>query len=284
MNILEKMKDHWEKLSKSERKVAEAILRVPHEAMHSSIAALAQLAGVSEPTVNRFCRRLETKGFPDLKLHLAQCLANSPSYVSRHIEQNDGPETYCAKIFESSIACLDAAKASLDPLLVNRCVDLLTQARRIYFFALGGSSAVARDAQNKFLRFNMPVMSFADVAMMRMSALNCSSGDVVVLISRRGQQAALIEMAQLARAHQATVMVITAPDSALASAGQLLLPLCEASDDDIYMPMASRLAQMTLIDVLATGFALRRGAQTLDHLKRVDAGLQAHELASCSLC
>jgi hypothetical protein len=76
MNMLEKIQSQLEHLSKSERKVAEVILAFPDQAIHSSIAALAQQAGVSEPTVNRFCRSLDTRGFPDFKLHLAQSLAN----------------------------------------------------------------------------------------------------------------------------------------------------------------------------------------------------------------
>ena len=49
MNMLEKIQFQLEHLSKSERKVAEVILASPAQAIHSSIAALAQEAGVSEP-------------------------------------------------------------------------------------------------------------------------------------------------------------------------------------------------------------------------------------------
>ncbi len=63
MNMLEKIQSRLENLSKSERKVAEVILATPEQSIHSSIAALAQEAGVSEPTVNRFCRSLDTRGF-----------------------------------------------------------------------------------------------------------------------------------------------------------------------------------------------------------------------------
>lgn len=76
MNILEQMKNSLDFLSKSEKKVAEVILGMPQRAIHLSIASLAQLADVSEPTVNRFCRKMDTKGFPDFKLRLAQNLAN----------------------------------------------------------------------------------------------------------------------------------------------------------------------------------------------------------------
>lgn len=105
----------------------------PQTAIHSSIATLAKMADVSEPTVNRFCRRLDTKGFPDFKLHLAQSLANGTPYVNRNVEEDDGPDAYTHKIFESTMACLDVAKNSLDAMQVNRAVDLLTQAKRISF-------------------------------------------------------------------------------------------------------------------------------------------------------
>ena len=45
-------------------------------------------------------------------------------------------------------------------------------------------------------------------------------------------------------------------------------------DTDIYMPMVSRLAQLTVIDVLATGFTLRRGTKFRDNLKRVKEALK----------
>ncbi|BFO10417.1 hypothetical protein GGER_29270 [Serratia rubidaea] len=130
MNTLEKIQSHLEQLSKSERKVAEVILASPQTAIHSSIATLARMADVSEPTVNRFCRRLDTKGFPDFKLHLAQSLANGTPYVNRNVEEDDSVEAYTSKIFESVMASLDTVKANLDIAAINRAVDLLTQAKK----------------------------------------------------------------------------------------------------------------------------------------------------------
>ncbi len=47
--------------------------------------------------------------------------------------KDDGPDAYTHKIFESTMACLDVAKNSLDAMQVNRAVDLLTQAKHISF-------------------------------------------------------------------------------------------------------------------------------------------------------
>jgi RpiR family carbohydrate utilization transcriptional regulator len=269
MNILEKITQHNSVFSKSERKVAEVILANPQTAIHSSIATLAKMSGVSEPTVNRFCRRLDTKGYPDFKLHLAQSLANGTPYVNRHVEEDDGPEEYTNKIFESTMASLEVARQSVDIATINRAVDLLTQAQKISFFGLGASASVAHDALNKFFRFNVPVIYFEDIIMQRMSCMNSGEGDVVVLISHTGRTKSLVEIAQIARGNDATVMGITSKDSPLAKECNLVLSLEVPEDTDIYMPMASRIAQLTLIDILATGFTLRRGNKFRENLKRV---------------
>ncbi|AUU07705.1 transcriptional regulator HexR [Serratia marcescens] len=274
MNTLDKIQSHLELLSKSERKVAEVILASPQTAIHSSIATLARMADVSEPTVNRFCRRLDTKGFPDFKLHLAQSLANGTPYVNRNVEEDDSVDAYTSKIFESVMASLDTVKANLDIAAINRAVDLLTQAKKISFFGLGASAAVAHDAMNKFFRFNIPVVYFDDIVMQRMSCMNSGEGDVVVLISHTGRTKNLVEMAHLARENDATVLAVTSRDTPLAQAATLALLLDVPEDTDVYMPMVSRIAQLTLIDVLATGFTLRRGAKFRDNLKRVKEALK----------
>lgn len=274
MNMLEKIQSQLENLSKSERKVAEVILAAPQQAIHSSIAALATTANVSEPTVNRFCRSMDTRGFPDFKLYLAQSLANGTPYVNRNIDEDDSVEAYTAKIFESTMANLAYVRQSLDMNAINRAVDLLTQAKKIAFFGLGSSAAVAHDAMNKFFRFNIPIIYSDDIVLQRMSCMNCNDDDVVVLISHTGRTKSLVEVAQIARENDAMVIALTSPGTPLAKEATLAITLDVPEDTDIYMPMISRLAQLTVIDVLATGFTLRRGSKFRDNLKRVKEALK----------
>ena len=274
MNILEQITLNLEKLSKSERKVANVIQASPKTAIHSSIAALAKMADVSEPTVNRFCRRMDTKGFPDFKLHLAQSLANGTPYVNRHVEETDTVEDYTNKIYEATRASLDRSRQMVDTAAINRAVDILTQAKKISFFGLGASAAVAQDALNKFFRFNVPVLSFQDALMQRMSCINSTEGDVVVLISHTGRTKSLVEIAAMAKENDATVIAITAKDSPLAHACHLVISTEIPEDTDLYMPMASRIGQLVIIDVLATGFTLRRGSKFRDNLQKVKQGIK----------
>ncbi len=274
MNMLENIQSQLERLSKSERKVADTILRAPQEAIHKSIATLAAEAGVSEPTVNRFCRRLDTRGFPDFKLLLAQSLATGTPWVNRNVDENDDVKAYSDKIFESAMASLDQVRNGLDINAVNRAVDWLSQAKKISFFGLGSSSTVAHDAMNKFLRFNVPVFWSDDIVLQRMSCMNSSEGDVVVLFSHTGRTRQIVELARLAHENEAMVIAVTTANTPLAHEAGLALLLDVPEDTDVYIPMVSRLAQLTLLDVLATGFTLRRGAKFRDNLKRVKEALR----------
>ncbi len=253
--------------------MAQIVCKDPDSAIRSSIASLAQAAMVSEPTVNRFCRSLGCSGFPDFKLQLAQSLANGVPYVSRVVEPSDTVDDYTTKIFKASMAALSESLSSIDTLAIGRAVDLLSQARKIEFYGLGASGSVAVDAQHKFFRLNVPVVAHVDTMMQRMSAATMQQGDVSVIISKTGRTISLIEVARLAREAGGTVIAITTPDSPLAEQSSLTLGVHSNEDTDMYTPSTSRIVHLAVIDSLATGVTLRRGADFQVHLKRVKDSL-----------
>lgn len=274
-NLLGQIQHRLDKLNKSERKVAQAILRDPSAATRYSIAALARAADVSEPTVNRFCRGFSATGFPDFKIRLAQSIATGTPYVGQDIEPDDGPSEYADKIMLSTIANLDKARQALNPQAIATVVDYLIQAKQISFFGMGGSASVALDAQHKFFRFNIPVSSYDDVLMQRMVAAGAGVGDVIVLISFTGRTRETVEIANLARANGATVIGITNPESPLAETCTAVLGVTAPEDTEVYMPMSSRIIHLTVIDILATGVTLKRGPDFLEHLKKIKESLKA---------
>ncbi|NWO10769.1 MurR/RpiR family transcriptional regulator [Chromohalobacter salexigens] len=274
-DLIDRIRSRLEELNRSERKVADVILHDPAAATGMSIATLAQAAAVSEPTVNRFCRNFDAKGYPDFKIKLAQSLAGGTPYVSRSVERDDGAASYGDKIFGATIAALDDARRALDAQRVERAVDYLIQAKQISFFGLGASGPVAQDAQHKFFRFNLPVTAYEDVLMQRMVAAATHTGDVIVIVSYTGRTRELVEIARVARDNGAIVLGITAPDSPLAHECTETLEVITPEDTDVYMPMTSRMIHLALIDVLATGVTLRRGEDFLPHLKKIKDSLQA---------
>ena len=278
-NLLQRLSSQQEQLNRSERKVVQVIVADPQSATRMSIAALAELAQVSEPTVNRMCRSFGLKGYPDFKLELAQSMARGTPYVSQSVNQNDTAAQYTDKIFTSTMASLDAARQQVDSKVIERAVDYLSQAQQICFFGMGASGSVAQDALHKFFRFNIPVVAHTDSLMMRMMAAACKRGDVLVLLSFTGRTKEMVEVARIGRNAGALVIAITAIASPLAQESSLVLGVEAPEDTDVYMPMQSRTIQLTLIDVLATGVILRRGEDFHGHLKTIKQSLASTRLA-----
>jgi RpiR family carbohydrate utilization transcriptional regulator len=277
-NLLQRLSTQQDQLNRSERKVAKVIAADPQSATRMSIAALAELAQVSEPTVNRMCRSFGLKGYPDFKLELAQSMARGTPYVSQSVNQNDTAAQYTDKIFTSTMASLDAARQQVDSKTIERAVDYLSQAHQICFCGMGASGAVAQDALHKFFRFNIPVVAHNDYLMMRMTAAAAKRGDVLVLLSFTGRTKEMLEVARIGRGAGALVISITAPNSPLAHESSLVLDVQAPEDTDVYMPMQSRMIQLTLIDVLATGVILRRGEDFHSHLKAIKQSLTGTRL------
>lgn len=273
-NLVNIITDALPGLNKSERKVAEAILSDPESATGSSIASLAKRANVSEPSVNRFCKRFNTAGFPDFKLKLAKSLVSGVRFVNRNVDPNDAVESYTPKIFDSTINDLALIRDSIDHSVVNAVVDQLIQAKRVYFFGLGTSGSVARDAENKFFRFNLPVSFHDDVLMMRMLASTGSAGDVFFVISHTGRTKEIIDIAEIASNNGATVIALTSSSSPLTAVSSIALEVDVPENTDEYMAMTSRIVHLVVLDVLATGFTLRRGPDFLPHLEKIKNSLK----------
>ncbi len=269
INVFDRVERDWENLRPSEQKVAQLVRDMPRDMISSSIATVARQAGVSEPSVMRFCTVIGFKGFQDFKLSLAQSLARDVSYLPENIDKDDDVATSGPKVCSHAMGAIGTLRDDLDWVAVERAVDAIAVARRVEFHGAGASGVVAMDAQHKFFRFGMPVSAHIDGHMQVMSTASLERGDVVVSFSYTGQARDVVRAARLATEQGATVIAVTAAGSPLAQAATLVVALPEIEDTDIYTPMVSRLMQLVVVDVLATGVALRLGPRVVDHLHRV---------------
>lgn len=255
-------------LRKSERKVADIVLAQPNRIITTSIAVLADKAGVSEPTVIRFCRAIGCNGFQELKLRLAQSLASGVPYVHSDVSPNDSAAELSAKIFDRSIATLIQVRDHLNTDALQQAIDVLTQATKIEFYGHGASGIVAADAQHKFFRLGVPVIAYSDPHTHSMSAAILQPGNAVVAISHTGRSKDLLTSVRLALDAGAEVIAVTARDSPLAKLARIALFADVSEDTHTYIPMTSRIADLVIMDILAVGVALRRGPELLKKLEK----------------
>lgn len=255
-------------MTRAEKKVARVVLASPYRILRKSIGLLAGEAGVSEPSVIRFCRALNCKGFQDFKLQLAQDLATGAHFSGTSLSIDETTPDLITKVIDSGIASLIKVRDSLPPDAVQAAIEMLAGADRIEIYGLGGSGIVAQDAQHKFFRLGVPVVAYSDPTVHAVSASLLEPGCVIVAISQGGATQDIITSAELGLAAGAKVVAITAADSPLARLASVCLPMNSLEDEDFYAPLKSRMAHLAIVDVLAVGVALSRGPDFEMAIKR----------------
>ena len=273
-NILEVIRLKRGDLRKSDRKVAELVLADPKRVVNATIAEAAEWAEVSQPTVIRFCASIGCQGYQDFKLRLAQSLALGMSATHSVIDGKDSPARVSEKIFDYTITSLDWVRNHLDPVQVGRAVDALAKASRVEFFGFGASGIVARDAQQKFPLFGVPCGAETDAHQQIMVVSNLKPGDVVVVISNTGATLAIIETARRARESGCQVIGIIGADGPLVEFCDIVLMVETLENTNIYTPTISRIAALTVIDILSTSVALGRGDEHVEIFTRMKRNLR----------
>nr|WP_304664935.1 transcriptional regulator HexR [Stutzerimonas zhaodongensis] len=270
-------------LRKSELKVADHVLLDPAAVMHSSMADLAHVVGVSEPTIVRFCRAIGCLGFQDLKLKLAQSLAAGASFGQFAISENDSVTDFALKIFDTTLHTLMEVREKLDSDALERAVAAMAVAERVEFYGFGASGAVATDAQHKFFRLLLSAAAYSDPHMQAMSAVTLKPTDVAICISQSGRSKDLLITANVVRESGATLITLCPSQTPLAELATINLAIDVQEDTEIYTPLTSRIAHLVVIDVLAMGVAMARGPSLVNHLKSVKRSLRSLRLSPKSV-
>ena len=271
--LTQTISDTLTKLRKSERKVAEFVLKEPLGVIRMRIVDLAQQAGVSEPTVVRFCRAVGCHGFQDFKLALAQQLASSPSYGQIAVTDTDSTREYTHKVFDSTVDTLLKVRDSMVLENLEAAVAAICKAQRVEFYGFGASAAVAFDAQHKFFRLQITSAAYSDPHLQNMSATSLHTGDVVVAISQSGRTKALLDSMDLVKRAGGLVISLAPSNSPIARKADIAIEVNAEEDIQIYTPLSSRIAHLAVLDVLAIGVAQKKGPQLEEHLQQLQAGL-----------
>ena len=268
-------------LRPAERRVAALVVSEPGTVVHLPIAELASLADVSEGTVIRFCTALGCRGYQALKLALAADLAQPTLVLQEDIVAADAanPAIVAHKVFASDILALQDTLKLLDPTAIMRAVKAIESCSELVFFGIGSSHAVASDAAGRFLRIGLRAYAETDAHLQVVTASLLPSTAVAIGISHSGVSREPVECLALARRRRATTVAVTArhPSPLTAHADIVLLTM---STETRYREeaLASRIAQLSLLDSLYVAVAIRRPEASLDALRETSDALAPHRL------
>ena len=265
------IKESYERLSASEKRIAKYIIDNPNEIVKLPISELADRCQTSKPTVVRLCKTLGYSGYKELCMYLnADIMLNEGSELSyKDINPNDDTAEIVAKVSENNIRAIKNTVDIMDYDALGRAVDLICKARRIDFYGVGNSGFVALDAQNKFLRINKLATAQIDPHLQILTASNLSRDDVAVFISYTGETRDLLETLDIVKSTgAATISITKLGKNSLASACDVNLFM--VSDESFIRSgaMSSRIGQLCIIDILFSIVTSRMYSEIKPYLDR----------------
>jgi DNA-binding MurR/RpiR family transcriptional regulator len=254
-------------LSPAEQRVAQVIIDEAATAARLTITDLAARARSSETTVIRFCRAMGFSGYPELRLTLAaeagRADLDAAEPIGGDISETDDLGQVVKKIAFADARAVEETATQLDIAVLEQVVTLVADARRVNIYGVGASAFVAADFQQKLHRIGRIAYAWSDMHMALTSAALLDERDVAFGVSHTGTTVDTIEaFTEAGRRGARTVALTNFPKSPITRVADLVLTTAARETTFRSGAMASRLAQLTVIDCIFVGVAQRTFPET----------------------
>lgn len=271
-------------LSPAEQRVATLVSADPADAARQTITELAGHAGTSEATVIRFCRSIGLTGYPQLRIRLAAEAARRAEPPNSKVIGGDIPpgaemSQIIATIAFNDARAVEETAEQLDAEVAEKVVDAIGASGRVDVYGSGASGFVAADFQQKLHRIGRTAYYWPDVHTAHSSVALLGRGDIAFGISHTGNTRDVVEFLTIAKDSGATAVVLTNfPRSPAAVVADLILTTAARETTYRSGAMASRLAQLTVIDCLFVAVAARGRTRTKRALEVSAAAVEARRV------
>jgi len=255
-NSLARIRSRLPALAAAEQRVAQWVLQHAEDVVRMSMAQVARECGVSDTTVLRFCRAAGFQGYTDMKLSIVQDLATPTQLVHDDINEDDDALTVARKVFHSNIQALQDTLEVLDGEALGKAADLIADADQILIIGVGTSGPIVQDMYHMFFRLGFNVRAQTDSYLQLMEAALVSDGDVVIGVSQSGSSTDPVLTIEEAKRNGASTIIITGnAESPITKYADVTL--LAVSRETRAEAIASRIAQMTLVDALYVIISMR---------------------------
>ena len=277
--MLLRIQELYDLLSKSEQKVAAYVLDNSDETMRLSIASLAKQVNVSEPTVVRFCRKLDFDGYQDFKIALAQgsnYTNETLKIIHEEILESDSLKEISQKVVNSHILALQQTFSYMNYDNLEEFLRLLGRGGKVEFYGLGGSGTVAIDGENKFLRTGIDTRVCIDSHIQLMRTALLKENDLIVIFSNSGTTKHFVNVMDIAKKNGTkTVLITSFKESLLGRMADLVFEVRARETSYKQEPSSSRVAMLAIIDVIVTAIALQNQNQYIQNIYETRQALAA---------
>jgi DNA-binding MurR/RpiR family transcriptional regulator len=273
MGVVERIMAHAERLTSTERKIAEVLAGEPQTIAFGTVAQVANRAGTSGPSVVRLAVKLGYEGFVDLQSDVQSELARQLGPARDRIRQRP-PSDLLARVQAAEQDNVLSTLHAINPAALEKSVARLADRRRRGWVLAGEMMApigAVLSSQIAQLRDGVAQLSGSEVAVSRALA-GLETDDTLIAVDIRRYERSLVSLVRWAGDRGAAVIAMT--DSPLS-------PLAAGAAQTFFMsargvgPFDSLTGGVALANLLVTAVAARLRQSAPGRLDAIEAAWSA---------
>lgn len=241
--------NHYDELTRAERKVADFVLNQGIKIIYATITDIKAATHVGDATIIRFCQKLGFSGFADFKIEIAK-----EDYTKQEQPQTedayDTLATQLGSIIKSTATLINREH-------LEQAITKMSAAKHIYLFGVGGSGQSADSFASILLRTGVRSTAVSDPHFQAQLASLLQPGDLVFGFSLSGRTQDTYDALQIAKDNGADIIAVTNyTNTPIGRLGDIVL---QTAVDEFLNggSVAGRVSQLYICDVLTKGYEIR---------------------------
>lgn len=252
-NILGEIKNSYEFLTKTERKIADIILSDPNNFTKLTIVKLSSATNVSQGSINNFSKKFCGGGFSDLKLKIAGCISSYRESPFSTIDKTSSMKAVLKHRIDGTYEAFNNTAQINPETALKEAAEKILCAKRVELYGVYQSGIVARDLCYQLINLGIPASYQEDTLMGAVTASMLDSSCLAIALSSSGETKDIIDAVTLAKNNGCKVICFTS---------NKFSPLAKISDN-VLLSVGSgwsisdkyneqRLSQMLLADTICS--------------------------------
>lgn len=252
--MIEIIKSLYKTLSKNNKKIADAFIEHSEEVINLSIYELADYLSVSPASITRFCQKVFSMSFMEVKIAFAK--EGKTKQINERIswtsDLNALPGMLSNELDKSINQLILLNKNNK----IKKCIKELARAEHIYVYGVGNSGVIAQDFAEKMIKLRKKCIFFSDSSLKVSTAFLPTKGDVVVGISNSGRTKETLLSATQAKTNGAKIISITSNcTNPLRKLADIEIITPDVETDNRIGAIFSRYCGLFVVDLLFIGLS-----------------------------
>lgn len=199
MKLENRIQHFYPQFTKSERRIADAILQFTDVNHAGTIQALAHQIGVSPSSISRFAHKLEYDSFQSLRFAIQHefqniVIENAPAIQIMH-------QHYTSMLNHTGEFLVQADLIAL--------VEAIEQSQKIIFIGIGSSGLSAQEFYFRTVRMGFNTVAITDAHLIAVIGQMCNNQTAVIAITNSGQTTEILDSLAQAKREGAKILTLS---------------------------------------------------------------------------